>query len=257
MAAHRLAAETPDESHARATVQSVRRACLLLGALDESDKPRSALELARATGLNRTVAHRLLRTLTGEGLVEQRDGGRYVLGPRTVGFGYTYLDNLRIREAALPYATALYAALEGTPLIVAVLAPAWDSVVLIDQLWNPKSPLDPVIRIGNRVPLTTSASGRCLLAYAPVRGLDPSLPPPGPELKERLVAIRERGGIEWSAGELHPAISAVAGIIFSRRHVPVGAIAVSGPDLEDQLAEDSEITKLVRRATHGISDTLQ
>src|SRR4051794_22424863 len=85
-------------------VQSVDRACLLLNALAADPmRPQSALDLARATGLNRTVAHRLLRTLTENDLVSEA-GGRYSIGSAAAVMSLAYVERLGLRQAALPYA---------------------------------------------------------------------------------------------------------------------------------------------------------
>ena len=86
----------------RAVVQSVGRAFEILEILKDATVPMSALELARATGLDRTVVHRLLRTLSQHGMtIEER--GTFRLGPSSVLLAHRYLDNLLVRRLALPY----------------------------------------------------------------------------------------------------------------------------------------------------------
>src|SRR5689334_19347346 len=82
-AAEPEAAEPEEATQRRSNVQSVSRAFALLETLKDSSVRMSALEVARATGLDRTVVHRLLRTLAEHELVvEQR--GTYGLGPASV-----------------------------------------------------------------------------------------------------------------------------------------------------------------------------
>ena len=67
-------------------VQSVDRAVLLLRAISTSAHPPTAWELARACGINRSTAWRLLQTLEHHALVERDPTtGRY-------GIGYTALE---------------------------------------------------------------------------------------------------------------------------------------------------------------------
>lgn len=234
----------------------MQRAIQLLSLLaDDARSSPTALELARSTGLHRTVVHRLLRTLAREGLVEERNG-HYAMGPRTIGWANGYLDRVGVREAALPYAISLHQSLEGTPWIVSLAVPAWDSAVLIDRLWKPEAPLDSLLDVGTRLPLTTSAVGRCLLAYAS----DPHVQlryEHSDELAQRLAEIRAAGGVEWSSHELQPGISALASVILSREQAPTGAIAVSGPGLETDLQRDSDVAQRLRRAAEAIGRALR
>lgn len=218
---------------------------------DHPHRAMTTFELSIATGLDRTVVYCLLRTLALEGLVAE-DHGHYHLGSRALGLAQGYLAHARIREIALPYAVELHNELLGTPWIVALGVPAGGFAVLIEQLWKPEAPLDMLLETGTRMPLTTSAIGRCLLAY----GYQPSKQAPDEDwpdsLQERLEAIRQAGGVEWSANELRPGISALAAVIPSHNMDPVGAIAVSGPEMGEQLARDSELATRLRRVAAGI-----
>jgi DNA-binding IclR family transcriptional regulator len=242
-----------DGGDSRLEVQSVRRACQLLDALaSDPGTAVSALDLARTTRLNRTVVHRLLRTLQMDGLVADAGNGRYRLGSATVGLGMRYLDGLGIRRAALPYAISLHTSIEGAPWIVSVAVRAGDYAVLVERLWKPEAPLDSLMDLGTHMPLRTSAAGRCLLAYpsSAYEGND------DPELMERVEQIREAGGVEVSSNELIPGMSAIAAAIVPR-DVAVGALIVSGLDLEPQLARDSDVAERLRRAATAIAGVLR
>lgn len=239
-------------SQSKSEVQSVRRACQLLDCLtDHPHKTMSTLELSIATGLDRTVVHRLLRTLTLEGFLEE-EHGQYHLGSRALGLAQGYLAHTRIRETSLPYALELHNELLERPWIVALGVPAGGFAVLIEQLWKPQAPLDMLLETGTRMPLDASAVGRCLLAYgyqSPKQEPDGDWPT---SLKERLEAIRQAGGVEWSSSEIRPGISALAAVILNHDANPVGAIAVSGPEMGEHLARDSELAARLRRAAAAI-----
>lgn len=236
----------------KSEVQSVRRACALLDCLtDHPHRAMSTSELSAATGLDRTVVHRLLRTLALEGFVED-EHGHYHLGSRALGLAQGHLAHARIREITLPYAIELHNELLKTPWIVALGVPAGRFAVLIEQLWKPEAPLDMLLETGTRMPLATSAIGRCLLAYGyqpAERALDGGWPG---GLAGRLEAIRQAGGVEWSSSELRPGVSALAAVILNHNANPLGAIAVSGPEMGEQLSRDSELATRLRRAAAGI-----
>lgn len=245
-------ASPPGRSQPKSEVQSVRRACQLLDCLTEHPhRTMSALELSVATGLDRTVVHRLLRTLTLEGFLEEAHG-QYHLGSRALGLAQGYLAHTRLREISLPYALELHNELLERPWIVALGVPAGGFAVLIEQLWKPQAPLDMLLATGTRMPLATSAVGRCLLAYgyqSPKRAPDEDWPL---SLKQQLEAIRQAGGVEWSSNEIRPGISALAAVILSHDAKPVGALAVSGPEMGEHLARDSELAARLLRAAAAI-----
>ncbi|HEY4279483.1 MAG TPA: helix-turn-helix domain-containing protein [Conexibacter sp.] len=236
----------------RLEVQSVRRAAQLLDALAaDPGTATSALDLSRTTGLNRTVVHRLLRTLQADGLAVDAGNGRYRLGPKTVGLGMRYLDGLGIRSAALPYMISLNASLQSSPWIVTMAVRVGDYAVLVERLWKPEAPLESLMDIGTHMPLRTSAAGRCLLAYSGDDGVAE-----GSELAEQLEEVRASGGVEISSNELIPGMSAVAAAIVPR-DAAVAAIIVSGIDLEPELSRDSDVAERLQRAAVGIAGVLR
>src|SRR5436853_7745767 len=75
----RDAGEKPGRDSSR--VQSVDRAVMLLRAISASAQPLTAWELARACGINRSTAWRLLQTLEHHGLTERDEATqRYSIG---------------------------------------------------------------------------------------------------------------------------------------------------------------------------------
>jgi DNA-binding IclR family transcriptional regulator len=242
-----------DEATRSARVQSVDRACLLLNALAaEPMRPQSALELARSTGLNRTVAHRLLRTLTQNDLVAEA-GGRYSIGSAAAVMSLAYVERLGLRQAALPYAVELHTSVQDSPWMVSLAIPATDCAILIDRLWKPQIPLASLLDLGTRLSLTGSAIGRCFLAYG--HGSRPELDD-DEALQRRLADVRAAGGLDWSAEEIRPGLSALAAVIRNREGAPVGAVSVSGADLTPHLSSDSELAQRVRATAQSISRVL-
>jgi IclR family transcriptional regulator, acetate operon repressor len=242
-----------DEPGRSGRVQSVDRACLLLNALAaEPMRPQSALELARATGLNRTVAHRLLRTLAQNDLVAEA-GGRYSIGSAAAVMSLAYVERLGLRQAALPYAVELHTSIDDSPWLVSLAIPATDCAILIDRFWKPQVPLASLLDLGTRLSLPGSAIGRTFLAYGhggtPERDTDEAL-------QRRLAAVREAGGVEWSADEIRPGLSAIAAAIRNRNGVPVGAVSISGPDLGPHLSYESELAQRVLGTAQSISRVL-
>lgn len=234
-------------------VQSVARAVALLDAFVESSTPLSALELTERTGLDRTVVHRLLRTLESQDLVTKL-GSRYAIGPRALVYGNSYVDRLGLRRVALPYLTDLHIRTIGDrPWAVTLAVPALHEVLLVERLWNRYAPLDTLIDIGVRFRFDRSAMGRSMLAFYEERKVKTILGSTrARELAPTLKRIRSRGGLEFSSSELRPGISAMAAAIL-RGQRPLGAVAVSGTKLGSELAADSELADVLKRVAAQIA----
>lgn len=252
-------AETTAEKGAsrRNSVQSVARAFEVLNVLKDAAEPMSALEISRATRLDRTVVHRLLRSIC-EGGMALEDRGTFRLGPEPVLLAHRYLDNLLVRRLALPYMLDLQTNVVGEmPNTVSLSIAVRDVVTVIERIWTPSAPLGVVLDVGDTVPVDRTAAGRALLAYLPAEDVVRLL---GEEryaaVVETLEQVRSADGIGLTHGEAHRGVDAVAAAIRSRRSQPIAAIAVSGPDLGDELAYDSPLAGHLRRAADAIGQSI-
>lgn len=245
-------------SPSRSLVQSVQRAGLVLGALSDSPAPLTVVELARALALDRTVVHRLVRTLVDQDFVEDLGAGRYQVGPGLLSLGNAYLDRMAIRRAALPFAIDLQnRALLGRPWVVAVAVPVRAEAILVDRIWTPQTPLNSILDVGTRLPIDRSANGRCMLAYRSYQEVAELLGAErAAELRPVLDAIRGAGGVETSSNERRPGVSAMAAVICNRSDRAVAALAISGPDLEGELSRTSELAQQLQRAAASIGAML-
>jgi IclR family acetate operon transcriptional repressor len=241
----------------RSSVQSVGRAFDILDVLKSAAYPMSALEIARATGLDRTVVHRLLRTLTERGVtVEER--GAYGLGSASVLLANRYVDNLLVRRLALPYLLDLQAGAVGErPWPLTLMIPVGDLATVIERIWTQAAPLGMVLDIGDTFPIDVAAAGRALLAYRPegeARALigDERYEAVAPKLER----VREVGGIALSRGEAITGVYAMAAAIRSRRGHAVASVAVSSLELSEEFSDESALAGQLRRAAHAVGQSL-
>jgi IclR family transcriptional regulator, acetate operon repressor len=241
----------------RSTVRSVQKAVALLDELARSRRARPAAELAAAVGLDRTVVHRLLRTLKGEGLVREATG-RYRLGGRALAYGAAYIDQLALSRAALPYLVDLKATVfPDHPWLVTLSVPVGDVASLIERIWAPGLPLAALGAMGMRLPIAGSAQGRVMLAYYDRVELEAVVGASRAEaLQERLQAVREAGGVELARDEITTGISAVAATILSPERRPLGAIGLSGSDLEPHLDRSAWVASRLRQTADQIAARL-
>ena len=128
--------------------QSVRKAITLLRATAE-DRNANVSSLARAAGLPRATALRMIQTLEQEGFLLRNPGDdRVLLGPELLRLARNTDEQLLLREVSRPIISDL-AADGGLDLVYQVDAPHQ----LRPQSW-----------VGQRFPLHASASGKVLLA---------------------------------------------------------------------------------------------
>ncbi len=88
-------------------IQSVDRAVRILTVL-QGGRRMSLGEVATRLGLPASTVHGIIRTLLAHGMVQQeRDSGRYRLGPATLRLGNVYLDTLELRARVATWAEDL------------------------------------------------------------------------------------------------------------------------------------------------------
>ncbi|MGA9833219.1 MAG: helix-turn-helix domain-containing protein [Trebonia sp.] len=242
-------------------LQSLQRSILVLDLVSTSPVGMSARELAEAANLDRTVTHRVIRTLEREELLVKRSN-RFVLGPRTLLLGNRYLAQSPLRAAALPFQIDLqHRSFAGRPWRVAVLAPVGSTMTLVSETWSSTTPLDTLPGIMNRT-IDQAASGRCILAYLPEgKVIDLIGEARAADLAPRFAAIRDADGVDYvSAADkppgFAPGLSLVAAVIRRRDGQPVGGLIVSGTEMEQYTSRDSDVALQLLRAARQIGSVL-
>jgi IclR family mhp operon transcriptional activator len=187
------------------SIRSIERAMAVVELLAGSPRLTVA-QVARASGLPRTTAYRVLRTLTLVGFAsEWTETGTYGPGPRLIQIGHRSDPRQRLVEAVRPVARELGQKVRWPVALASVVGA---EVVVLYSTDN-ESPLaiDPQ-RPGVRLPVLESAAGLLHLAYAPEseRSLtlelvnDKAGTPPGPAARaaqaamlQKLASIRTQG----------------------------------------------------------------
>lgn len=247
---------TSQVHNGRSRVQSAQRAARLLDLLAEQGAGTSQ-QLGEAAGLDRTIAHRLLKTLESCGLAVQV-GSAWELGPSILGLGMAYLERHPFPVTARPYGIDLQRkVVADRPWVVSLGMPVGNEVVLVEQFWGPGSPLDIIHSIGKRLSMTRSATGLAILS-----ALDESeaIARVGEEQYEEvrhlLGEIRANDGLYISTGMVSSGVSAAATAVRDATGRPVGSINISGIDLEDELSYDSDLSLRLLRTAASISVAL-
>lgn len=243
-----------------ALLQSVQRAGAVLEVV--AQRPGlSAQQIAEVAGLERTGAHRLLRTLEQEQLVE-RVGRGYLLGARNLLLGNSYLSQHSLRQVSLPYLIdLLYRVFADQPWSLAVLTRVGNRVTLVSHLWSPLAPLDSLLAIGLSGRVERAAGGRSMLAFLPPTEVADIVGAEiAGELAPRLEQIRSDGGLEYVGSNQKTGapegLSAMSACIRNAAGVPVAALTLSGAALEEELYPTSTPAQHLLRAAAQIGNAL-
>ena len=141
------------------TPKTVHKALRLLRAVTAL-QGSSLSELARATEVPVATAHRLLRALEEEGLVQQADDQTFRLGSYCVVLGSSYLANVDLRSEARPLLERLVAE-TGETAHLGILTGL--EIVYVDKV-ETTHPVRMYSRVGALSPLHSTGMGKALLA---------------------------------------------------------------------------------------------
>lgn len=242
----------------QSSVRSVERTLDLLMSLEQAGQPLRLVDLARATGIHKVTAQRLLAVLERRGLVE-RDAGRYRVGLAIIPLAHAFFLENDLTKAALPVLQELAVATEQT---VSTFIRLGFSRVVVQRIEG-RHPLRYVMPIGQRLPLHLG-SGKVLAAALPedqllamldevgqIRRVTGEVWPTEAFLAE-LQQIRSQG-YSVSINERTLGVAAVAAPIVRSDGATMAAIAVVGP--ADSLMPDRipQLSIEVRRAAHTIA----
>jgi IclR family transcriptional regulator, pca regulon regulatory protein len=244
--------ESKSQDESKSFLQSIRRGITVLDAVADSLEPLSARRIAEIIGLDRTITHRILRTLELDEMVVQGARG-YQLGPKILQLGDSFLRHHPLRLASLPYQVdLLYRGYPNQPWILSVLRPVQRKMAIVTQVWSPTAPLDSLLAVQEHA-IEDSAAGRCVLAYLTkeqaVRRVGQEV---SDALEPRLQQIREAGGVDFNPGHGLPTpdgLLAISATIRTRTGVPVAGLTMSGAGLEDHITRNSVLAnRLIRTA---------
>lgn len=236
-------------------IQSVDRAVRILFAL-QGARRMTLTELATELELAATTVHGIVRTLAVHGVVvQEREGGRYQLGPAVLRLGNVYLDTLDLRARSLHWAHEL-AHRTGRAVRVGVLFA--DNVVIIHHEPSPDGSRH-MPELGIEIPSHASALGKAMLAFLPhaeqgsLRSMTGDTIASAEKLTEQLRPVVSTG-IAYEHDEAVLGESVIAGAIFDRTGTAVGAVGVVLPT-SDWPAPES-IIDAVRTTAQTISREL-
>jgi DNA-binding IclR family transcriptional regulator len=167
----------------RAGIQSVEVGFALLDVLSKAQGPLMLRDLAAAAGMSAAKAHRYLVSFQRLALVVQDDAStRYDLGPAALKLGLASLSRLDAVKLARQRAAALLEEI-GHTVALAVWGNHGPTIVHWEE--TPQA-VTVNLRLGDVMPLLSSATGRCFAAFVSREAI-------APMLKEEIARAQRQG----------------------------------------------------------------
>ena len=243
-------------------IQAVERAMAVVTVLGRAGRPLALNEIASTLGLAKPTAHGIVRTLQAGDFVRQdRKSRRYTLGDAFDMIERARLDPHDLRSIALGWTDSL-AALTRLETLIAM--PASGGADVVHHVFRPDNSVQ-TLRIGERLPLHATASGKTLLCFTP--GLEPREAldrftrrtlVTASRLAAELDRVRERG-LATDRGEFRSGIGGIAAPLRGRGGLGVAALEIVGPvdALFDSSGQaDAKLTRHLRAIARLITRAL-
>jgi DNA-binding IclR family transcriptional regulator len=223
----------------RAGIQSVEVGFGLLEVLSRSRGPLMLRDLAAAAGMSAAKAHRYLVSFQRLQLVVQDTGTRYDLGPAALKLGLASLSRLDAVKLARARVADLMEKI-GHTLALAVWGNQGPTIVHWEE--SPQA-VTVNLRLGDVMPLLSSATGRCFAAYLSKDAITPLLkdelaraqkqgrrdvPVTLAEARAMLEEVRKRGAARVVDTLLPGIVGFCAPVFDSDGHIALGMVAL-GP----------------------------
>ena len=245
------------------SIQVIERMMTLLDALAVSPEPASLKQLAAATDLHPSTAHRILAAMTAARFVERQDAGTYRLGIRLLELGNLVKSRISLREVALPFMQELH---ETIGEAINLGARHDDEIVYIERTSSGRALVRVVYLVGGRAPLHLTSLGKLFLAadtpqqlrdYARRTGLPGKTPHSLTTLAalERELDKVRRHGIAYDDEEAEAGLKCVAAPIHDDEGRVVAALSVSAPADRHDPAWAEQVRRTADAVSHALGYT--
>jgi DNA-binding IclR family transcriptional regulator len=219
----------------------------------------SLTELARASDLPLSTAHRLLSELCEWGAIERSSEGRYQVGPILGQIGALAPQGRNLRAIALPFMQDLH---EATHENVQLAVRDGKHALNVNHILG-RWPVGTMTEVAGRMPLHATGVGKIILAFS------------DPELLESVLRDglpRQTKHTITSPGRLIEAINNVrqSHLAFAREEMSLGVSSVAAPifDADRKLSaslaivarssrDTRRLAPVVRAAALGVTRTLR
>ena len=237
----------------------IDRIVRVLATFDRDRTVQTATEISRRAQLPASTAHRLAAELTGAGLLERDEDGRYRVGLRLWELATRGSRALGLREAAIPAMRFVQSRVRQHTQLAVIED---DETLFLERLSHPDAVAN-IAHVAGRLPLHASSSGLVLLAAAPAAVVDRVLSRPLPalaadtltdpdDIRSKLAEVRRLGyAASWGTVE---AVSTGVAVPVSDSGEVIAALGVVLPrDSGDVRA----VVAVLREASSQIGTALK
>jgi DNA-binding IclR family transcriptional regulator len=246
-----------------AGVQSIEVGAALLRELARCDGPTKLTDLATATGMSTSRAHKYLASFIRAGLVRQsQPSGRYGIGPLAAELGFAALRNMDVAELAQDTLEDLRDQLQT---VTSLTVWANRGPTIIRRSVHDQS-VSLVVQLGGVMSMLGSANGRVFSAFAPKeltapliaaelaeRGAAPAGLRTMAEVNALLDDVRAQG---FATGTMHKGIVAASAPIFDYSGRIVAALALVALEGVLDLSPDGRPVRALLNSTAELSKRL-
>ena len=227
-------------------------------------RPLGVTELGALLGLPKPTAHRIVRMLEGEGLLQREPGSRrFVPGARMVQLGLGMVAASMVRAPRHAILEALSSRIGETCNFGVMTGSQVIYLDRVESAWPFGLRFEP----GSRVPLHCTSMGKLFLSQLPAGKralLLRSIPlhrytentfTDAARLESELEKIRETG-ISIDNQEFLAGVVCVAVPVHSREGQPVAALAISAPLARMTVQQGLQHVELLRTAADQLGATI-
>jgi DNA-binding IclR family transcriptional regulator len=246
------------------SVPSIERALSVLQCLGHSNRGFSISEIGRRLKIPKSSAHLILTTLERRGFLQKNtQTGRYHFGLQLVSLSRSALENLDLREEAIPFLRCL---MQESGLTVHMAVLERNEAVIIEKIEAPG-----LVRlaswIGRRLDVNCTGVGKVLIAFLPNDELDYLLRTKvfarhnsrtiisKSALRRELTLVRQLG-YALDNEEDEPGLRCIGAPVFDGNGKVVAAISVAGTTSQIGIDRVPMLARQLTRAARGISSRL-
>jgi DNA-binding IclR family transcriptional regulator len=230
-----------DETDSGSLVKAVQRALRLVSLFDSRHPEWSPADLGRQSGLRRTTAFRLMKTLEAEGVISlSEETGKYSLGPAVFQLAYVWVSQAGLARIAVPHLRRLTAATGETSNLM-----VWngEGPMCIAHAPSPR-PFKLMMSTGQSFTDLANADSKVLLAFGPEERRAECLRRPLDRLTPFTVTDSER-----LADELQRV--AREGLAYDVQEQQLGVCAVSTPVWDFSNEVRASLSVVVSESRYG------
>lgn len=221
-------------------------------------------ELARATGVSRPTAHRLLGSLAVQGFVDRdQRSGAWLLGPELYLMGAVAAERYDITDLARRHIEALAEATGESAFLSARRGAETVCLLRRDGSFPIRS---FVLYEGKRFPLGVASAGLAILSFMPAETVEGYLEKAAleaehgdqhsaDELRRRIAETRERG-YAVNPGLVVEGSWGMGAAVFDRSGSPAWALSLTGIEPRFSPARRPELGRLLLEHAHALTQAI-